>query len=131
MRDSGRVLNRAPQFVGRSEPRVRPSRTGCGRSAQWQADVGRVRPSRTSGFSACQVLRADLLLERQSTALLPSCARPICQALQPSSVRGLKLQSRFGVLFLASPCAPFSLTSVTVARGIEHRASWVRWLQRQ
>jgi hypothetical protein len=54
--DSGRVLNGAPQFVGRQELEI-----------QWQADVGRVRPSRSSGCSACQVLcrsRADLLLER-------------------------------------------------------------------
>jgi hypothetical protein len=135
VRDSGRVLNRAPQFVGRPEPsRVRPSRTGCGRFAHWQADVSRVRPSRTSGFLParfCGRSRADLLLERQSAALLSSCARPICQALKPSSVKGLKLKSRFGVLFLASPCAPFSTTSVTVGRGIEHRASSVRWLQRQ
>ena len=43
--DSGTVLNGAPQFVGRPEGEL-----------QWQADVGRVRPSRTSGFSACQVL---------------------------------------------------------------------------
>jgi hypothetical protein len=45
VRDSGRVLNGAPQFVGRPEGEL-----------QWQADVYRVRPSRTSGFSACQVL---------------------------------------------------------------------------
>jgi hypothetical protein len=32
--DSGTVLNGAPQFVGRPE-----------REIQWQADVGRVRPS--------------------------------------------------------------------------------------
>jgi hypothetical protein len=54
--DSGRVLNGAPQIVGRPELEI-----------QWQADVGRVRPSRSSGCSACQVLcrsRADLLLER-------------------------------------------------------------------
>ncbi len=50
---------------------------GAKRSAavRGQADVGRVRdvlPARFSGRS-----RADLLLERQSTALLPSCARPV------------------------------------------------------
>jgi hypothetical protein len=43
--DSGRVLNEAPQFVGRPEGEL-----------QWQADVGRVRPRRSSRFSACQVL---------------------------------------------------------------------------
>jgi len=45
VRDSGRVLNGAPQFVGRPEGEL-----------QLQAVVGRVWPSRTSGFSACQVL---------------------------------------------------------------------------
>ncbi len=44
VRDSGRVLNGAPQFVGRPEGEL-----------QWQADVGRGRPSKTSGFSASQV----------------------------------------------------------------------------
>jgi hypothetical protein len=126
VRGSGRVLNGAPQFEGRPEP----SRTRCGRSA----GCGRRRPGAAEpnvGIFCLPGFVADLLLERQSAALLPSCARPICQALKPSSVRGLKVKSRFGVLFLASPCAPFSITSVTLARGIEHRASWVRWLQRQ
>jgi hypothetical protein len=45
VRDSGRVLNGAPQFVGRPEGEL-----------HWQADVCGVRPSRTPGFSACQVL---------------------------------------------------------------------------
>ncbi len=58
VRDSGRVLNGAPQFVGRPEG-----------ERQWQADVGIFCPARFCGGS-----RADLLLERQSTALLPSCA---------------------------------------------------------
>jgi hypothetical protein len=65
--NSGAVLNGAPQFVGRPEGEL-----------QWQADVGRVRPNRSSIFSACQVCgrsRADLLLERQSAALFPSCGR--------------------------------------------------------
>ncbi len=44
-RDSGRVLNGEPQLLGRPEGEL-----------QWQADVCRVRPSRKSGFSACQVL---------------------------------------------------------------------------
>ncbi len=70
VRDSGRVLNGAPQFVGRPEGEL-----------QLQAVVGRVWPSRTSGFSACQVFVADLILERQSAALLPSCARPISLSL--------------------------------------------------
>jgi len=66
VRDSGRVLNEASQFVGRPEGEL-----------QWQADVCRVRQSRNSGISACQVLwRADLLLAWQSAALLPECARP-------------------------------------------------------
>jgi hypothetical protein len=43
--DSGRVLNGEQQFVGRPEGEL-----------QWQADVGRVRPSRSLGCSACQVL---------------------------------------------------------------------------
>jgi hypothetical protein len=41
-RDSGSVLDGAPQSVGRPE-----------RELQWQADVCRVRQSRNSGFSAC------------------------------------------------------------------------------
>ncbi len=45
VRDSGRVLNGAPQFVGRPEG-----------EPQWQADVCRMRQSRKSRFSACQVL---------------------------------------------------------------------------
>jgi hypothetical protein len=45
VRDSGRVLNGAPQFVGRPEG-----------EPQWQADVCRMRQSRKSGFSGCQVL---------------------------------------------------------------------------
>jgi len=45
VRDSGGVLNEAPQFVGRPEGEL-----------QWQADVCRVRQSRKSGFSAYQVL---------------------------------------------------------------------------
>ncbi len=45
--------------------------------------AGRLRPSRTSGFSACQVLW--LIVGRSasrtaSSAPLPSCARPICHA---------------------------------------------------
>jgi hypothetical protein len=40
VRDTGRVLNGAPQFVGRPEGELQ-----C-----------QVRPSRTSGFSACQIL---------------------------------------------------------------------------
>ncbi len=39
VRDSGRVLNGAPQFVGRPEGEL-----------QWQADVCRVRQMRKSGF---------------------------------------------------------------------------------
>jgi hypothetical protein len=72
VRDSGRVLNGAPQFVGRPEGEL-----------QLQAVVGRVWPSRTSGFSACQVFVADLILERQSAALLPSFVdflRPLVEA---------------------------------------------------
>ncbi len=45
VRDLGRVLNGAPQFVGRPEG-----------EPQWQADVCRMRQSGKSGFSACQVL---------------------------------------------------------------------------
>ncbi len=59
--DSGRVLNGAPQFVGR------PTSAGCGR-----ADRRDFLPARF-----CRRSPADLLLERQSAALLPSCARPV------------------------------------------------------
>jgi hypothetical protein len=45
VRDSGRVPNGATKSVDRPEGEL-----------QWQANVGRVRPSRTSGFCACQVL---------------------------------------------------------------------------
>jgi hypothetical protein len=45
VRDSGRVLNGTPQFVGRPEGEL-----------QWQADVFRVLQSRKAGFSVCQVL---------------------------------------------------------------------------
>jgi hypothetical protein len=72
VRDSGGVLNGAPQFAGRPEGEV-----------QWHADVYRVRQSRTSDFQparCCGWSRGDLLLARQSAALLPSCARPICHA---------------------------------------------------
>jgi hypothetical protein len=66
VRDLGRVLNGAPQFMGRPEGEL-----------QWQADVRRVWQSRKSGFSACQVLWK---IAGRSTscaaALLPSCARP-------------------------------------------------------
>jgi hypothetical protein len=70
VRDSDRLLTGAPQFVGRPEGEI-----------QWQADVCRVRPSRTSGFSDCQDLW--LIAGRSASraavcALLPVCARPIC-----------------------------------------------------
>ncbi len=69
LRDSGRVLNRAPQFVGRPEGKL-----------QWQADICRwcsrvgsqdFLPARFCGRSW-----ADLLLMPQSAVLLPSCAQP-------------------------------------------------------
>ncbi len=65
VRDSGRVLYGAPQFVGRPEGTL-----------QWQAGF---QPARSCGRS-----RADLLLARQSAALLPSCARPISLSLSLS-----------------------------------------------
>jgi hypothetical protein len=77
--DSGRVPNGAPQFVGRPEGEL-----------QWQADVGRggrvdrrdVLPARFCGRS-----RADLLLERQSATLLPSCPRPNYQSNKHPNVK--------------------------------------------
>jgi hypothetical protein len=67
VRDSGTVPNGTPQFVGRPEGEL-----------QWQADVGRVRPRRTSGFSACEVLWpiAGRSGSRAAALLIPSCARP-------------------------------------------------------
>jgi hypothetical protein len=72
------VLNGAPQFVGRPEGEL-----------QWQADVGRERRAERRDFQParfCGPSRADLLLERQSAALLPSCATPLSLSLSLSSV---------------------------------------------
>jgi hypothetical protein len=70
LRDSGRVLNRAPQFVGRPEGEL-----------QWQADICRRCSSRVASQEFlparfCRRSWADLLLMRQSAMLLPSCAQP-------------------------------------------------------
>jgi hypothetical protein len=66
VRDLGRVLNGAPQFLGRPEGEL-----------QWQADVRRVWQSRKSGSSACQVLwKIAGRSASCAAALLPSCARP-------------------------------------------------------
>jgi len=69
LRDSGRVLNKAPQFVGRPEGEL-----------QWQADICR-RCSRVASQDFlparfCGRSWADLLLMRLSAVLLPSCAQP-------------------------------------------------------
>jgi hypothetical protein len=68
VRNSGRVLNGAPQSWagGKGSSSGRQTSAGCGR-----AERRDFPPSRFCGRS-----RADLLLERKSAALLPSCARP-------------------------------------------------------
>jgi hypothetical protein len=67
VRDSGRVVNGAPQFVGRKGSHSgRQTSAACGR-----AESRDFPPARFCGRS-----RTHLLLARQSATLLPSCVRP-------------------------------------------------------
>jgi hypothetical protein len=74
-------------------------RTGCGRSAQRQARrPGAAEPN--VGIFCLPGFVADCGPICFSSGSLPRSfphVRPICQALKPSSVRGLKLKFRFGV----------------------------------
>ncbi len=70
VRDSGRVLNGAPQFVGRPEGEL-----------QWQGKRLPGVAERTVGIFCLSGFVADrgqICFSPQSAALLPSCVRPIC-----------------------------------------------------
>ncbi len=77
---STKVNDETRERIGQSAKRSTAVRGQAGKGAP---TAGRVRPSRTSGFSACEVLWLIVggsASRAASSAPLPSCERPICHA---------------------------------------------------